>query len=219
MCAIEGGKCIDTSMGLTPLEGWVYLPFGYHKLAWLFHRCKSYACDWLMMNDQLRWCAMMEPELLSIELCCCSPQPRHNAYFSGAPDKLWLPLPALVCMKSLQHAINAEHAASAVAQLFLLHIIHDSCSSHALWQGDLSVAVVLHRLVMGTRCGDLDPAVVLYIQNATGKGPKAMDKLLNKQSGLLGLSGRSDIRAILEDSANSNQQASLAMNVSLAMLQ
>lgn len=67
---------------------------------------------------------------------------------------------------------------------------------------------------MGTRCGDLDPAVVLYIQNASGRGPQDMDKLLNKESGLLGLAGKSDIRAILAESAQSNGRADLAMNVS-----
>ena len=73
---------------------------------------------------------------------------------------------------------------------------------------------VLGRLVMGTRCGDLDPAVVLYLQNATGRGPNEMDKLFNKESGLLGLAGKSDIRAILEESAKGNNRANLAMNVS-----
>ena len=67
---------------------------------------------------------------------------------------------------------------------------------------------------MGTRCGDLDPAVMLYIQNATGRGPKEMDKLVNKESGLLGLAGINDIRAILEASAQGNERANLAMNVS-----
>ncbi len=67
---------------------------------------------------------------------------------------------------------------------------------------------------MGTRCGDLDPAVVLYIQNATGRGPKEMDKLFNKESGLLGMAGKSDVRAILEESAQGNERANLAMNVS-----
>ncbi|KAL3156628.1 activator of C kinase protein 1 [Trebouxia sp. C0009 RCD-2024] len=71
----------------------------------------------------------------------------------------------------------------------------------------------LEGLVMGTRCGDLDPAVVLYIQNATGRGPKEMDKLFNKESGLLGLAGKSDIRAILEESAKGSDRANLAMNV------
>ena len=78
----------------------------------------------------------------------------------------------------------------------------------------LIVSAVLDRLVMGTRCGDLDPAVVLYIQNATGRGPKEMDKLFNKESGLLGMAGKSDVRAILEESAQGNERANLAMNVS-----
>ena len=67
---------------------------------------------------------------------------------------------------------------------------------------------------MGTRCGDLDPAVVLHVQNATGRGPKEMDRLVNKESGLLGLAGKSDVRAILEESAQGNDRANLAMNVS-----
>ena len=78
----------------------------------------------------------------------------------------------------------------------------------------LIVWVLLDRLVMGTRCGDLDPAVVLYIQNATGRGPKEMDKLFNKESGLLGMAGKSDVRAILDESAQGNERANLAMNVS-----
>lgn len=67
---------------------------------------------------------------------------------------------------------------------------------------------------MGTRCGDLDPAVVLHIQNATGRGTQDMDQLLNKESGLLGLAGKSDIRAILAESAQGNDRADLAMRVS-----
>ncbi len=78
----------------------------------------------------------------------------------------------------------------------------------------LIVCALLDSLVMGTRCGDLDPAVVLYIQNATGRGPKEMDKLFNKESGLLGMAGKSDVRAILEESAQGNERANLAMNVS-----
>ncbi|DBA68922.1 hypothetical protein WJX79_007881 [Trebouxia sp. C0005] len=71
----------------------------------------------------------------------------------------------------------------------------------------------LEGLVMGTRCGDLDPAVVLYIQTATGRGLKEMDKLFNKESGLLGMAGKSDVRAILDEAAQGNERAILAMNV------
>lgn len=84
-------------------------------------------------------------------------------------------------------------------------------SCHSLFQGQ---DILPGRLVMGTRCGDLDPAVVLHIQTTAGRGPQDMDRLFNKESGLLGLAGKSDIRAILEESAQGNNRASLAMNVS-----
>lgn len=93
--------------------------------------------------------------------------------------------------------------------LLCRHSAFSSC--HLLLQGPDDVP---GRLVMGTRCGDLDPAVVLYIQNATGRGPQDMDRLFNKESGLLGLAGKSDIRAILAESAQGNDRANLAMNVS-----
>lgn len=66
---------------------------------------------------------------------------------------------------------------------------------------------------MGTRCGDLDPAVVLYVQNLLGKSTKEMDTLMNKQSGLLGLFGKNDVRTILEGCANNDERAQLAMDV------
>lgn len=88
-------------------------------------------------------------------------------------------------------------------------------SCHPLLQGQDDLP---GRLVMGTRCGDLDPAVVLYIQNATGRGPQDMDRLLNKESGLLGLAGKSDIRAILQESAQGSDRANLALNVSHILL-
>ena len=77
---------------------------------------------------------------------------------------------------------------------------------------------LLCRLVMGTRCGDLDPAVVLYIQKATGRSSKDMDKLFNKESGLLGLAGKSDVRAILEESASGDDRSNLALDVGSLLL-
>lgn len=53
-------------------------------------------------------------------------------------------------------------------------------------------------LVMGTRCGELDPAVVTFIMKQTGATPDEMDTLMNKKSGLLGVSGiSSDMRDII----------------------
>ncbi len=50
---------------------------------------------------------------------------------------------------------------------------------------------------MGTRCGDIDPTVVFYMEEKLGASPKEMDDLLNKHSGMLGVSGiSSDCRDI-----------------------
>lgn len=58
-------------------------------------------------------------------------------------------------------------------------------------------------LMMGTRPGDLDPGVLLYLLQSRGMEPGAINELLNKQSGLLGVSGSSqDMRDLLEQAAN-----------------
>ncbi|WP_457743558.1 acetate/propionate family kinase [Sulfurimonas sp.] len=55
----------------------------------------------------------------------------------------------------------------------------------------------LEGLVMGSRCGDIDPAIILYLQREYGYSTQEIDTLLNKHSGLLGLCGNSDVRDIL----------------------
>ncbi|MCH3968206.1 MAG: acetate kinase [Atopobiaceae bacterium] len=55
----------------------------------------------------------------------------------------------------------------------------------------------LDGLVMGTRCGSIDPATVVYLQREGGYSADAVDDMMNKQSGLLALSGRSsDMRDV-----------------------
>jgi acetate kinase len=54
------------------------------------------------------------------------------------------------------------------------------------------------RLVMGTRSGDMDPAVPLHLMNTLGLSAKEMDTILNKKSGLLGVCGHNDLRAIID---------------------
>lgn len=57
----------------------------------------------------------------------------------------------------------------------------------------------LEGLVMATRCGDLDPGVLLYLQRVAGLDPEALETLLNRESGLRGLSGWSgDMRELLD---------------------
>ena len=67
---------------------------------------------------------------------------------------------------------------------------------------------------MGTRSGAIDPTVVTYIQKAENLTAEQADALLNKQSGLYGVSGvSSDCRDIREAAASGNQRAKLAMQI------
>ncbi len=69
-------------------------------------------------------------------------------------------------------------------------------------------------LVMGTRSGDVDPAVLLYIQKALGKTAEQVDNLINKQSGLLGVSGRSsDMRDIEAGALSGDDRSALALEI------
>lgn len=68
-------------------------------------------------------------------------------------------------------------------------------------------------LIMGTRSGDLDPGVISFIMEKEHMGTKGMTTLLNKFSGVLGISGiSSDMREIQEGIADGNKRAILAMN-------
>ncbi len=73
----------------------------------------------------------------------------------------------------------------------------------------------LEGLVMGTRSGDLDPAILDFIGEKEGLAPREVDSLLNKQSGLLGISGlTSNMRELLaEIDENGDRRARLAVDV------
>ncbi len=66
-------------------------------------------------------------------------------------------------------------------------------------------------LLMGTRCGDLDPAVLVHLMRAEGMDADALDRLMNKESGLKGISGVSnDMREIETAASQGNPRALLA---------
>ncbi len=63
-------------------------------------------------------------------------------------------------------------------------------------------------LVMGTRCGDLDPSVLVYLIRERRMSPDAVGALINQQSGLLGVSGRTgDMRDLLDQEASDRRAA------------
>jgi acetate kinase len=69
-------------------------------------------------------------------------------------------------------------------------------------------------LVMGTRSGDLDPGILAHVANATGQDVAAVTRVLNRDSGLLGLSGLSnDLRTVQDAAANGHVGANLAIEV------
>ncbi len=69
-------------------------------------------------------------------------------------------------------------------------------------------------VLMGTRCGDIDPAVAMYIMNKEGQTPDEMSDLMNKKSGALGVSGVSnDFRDLTAGAANGNERCALALDM------
>ncbi|MGE5397811.1 MAG: acetate/propionate family kinase [Chitinophagales bacterium] len=72
----------------------------------------------------------------------------------------------------------------------------------------------LEGLVMGTRCGDIDPAIVFFLMDKLGMNSDEANGYFNKKSGMLGLSGVSnDLRDILEAAGSGNQKAQLSLDV------
>ena len=94
----------------------------------------------------------------------------------------------------------------------------NGCSMSAVKNGkciDTSMGLTpLEGLLMGTRSGDLDPAILLYLMKEDGFTPHQMDDLLNKKSGLLGLSGvGSDMRDVQAAAAKKNKRAEVALDL------
>jgi acetate kinase len=102
--------------------------------------------------------------------------------------------------------------------IITLHL-GNGCSATAIRRGnsvDTSMGMTpLEGLVMGTRSGDLDPAIVNLVATKEGMSPSEVDTLLNTQSGLLGISGLSnDMRMLQAESAeNHDRRAQLAIEV------
>jgi acetate kinase len=95
----------------------------------------------------------------------------------------------------------------------------NGCSACAIKGGaslDTSMGLTpLEGLVMGTRSGDLDPSIVEFIQHKEGMSLAEIDTLLNKSSGLLGLSGLThDMRELLdEEREHKDRRATLAIDI------
>ncbi|MGH2272855.1 acetate/propionate family kinase [Anaerohalosphaeraceae bacterium U12dextr] len=93
----------------------------------------------------------------------------------------------------------------------------NGCSITAVKEGksvDTSMGLTpLEGVVMGTRCGDIDPAILFYLADK-GYDIKKLNTMCNKQSGLLGISGASnDMRNLLELRSQGHERARLAIDI------
>ncbi len=118
------------------------------------------------------------------------------------------------------HGLSYEYIASTLSQFderagagktVALHL--GNGSSMCAMKAGVSVATTMgftavEGLPMGTRCGALDPGVILYLMDERGMDARAVEKLIYQQSGLLGVSGiSSDMRALLASPAPDAQLA------------
>ncbi len=103
-------------------------------------------------------------------------------------------------------------------RLVVLHL-GNGASAAAIAGGrsvDTSMGLTpLQGLVMGTRSGDIDPAVLPQLERVAGLDSASIDTLLNKRSGLLGLSGHGDMRDLMAAIEGGDAAARLALDVYL----
>lgn len=120
---------------------------------------------------------------------------------------------------------TAEILGRPLAQLRLITVhLGNGCSVTAVKDGksiNTSMGFTpLEGLVMGTRSGDIDPAIVFYLMNEKRLSAGEVDELLNKKSGLLGMSEvSSDMRDVYREVKKGNKKAKLAFDVFIDRIQ
>jgi acetate kinase len=131
------------------------------------------------------------------------------------------------------HGINHQYCAERTAQLLGQELralklvtchLGNGCSLAAIQNGrsiDTSMGFTpLEGLMMGTRSGSVDPGILTYLMREQNLSGQALDDLLNKKSGLLGISGISgDMREIIAAMKNGNERARLAFDIFVHRLQ
>ena len=71
----------------------------------------------------------------------------------------------------------------------------------------------INGLIMGTRCGDIDPSVIFYMMDKWGYTSAQVQTILNKKSGMLALAGSNDLRDIEKAAAKGNKDARLSLDM------
>src|SRR6266487_2059943 len=131
------------------------------------------------------------------------------------------------------HGINHQYCAARAAQLLRRDLsslklvtchLGNGCSLAAIHEGhsiDTTMGFTpLEGLMMGTRSGSIDPGILTYLVRERRLQPQEIDDVLNKESGLLGISGISgDMREILAAMKQGHPRAQLAFDIYVHRLQ
>ena len=154
-----------------------------------------------------------------------------TAFHSTIPEvaKVY-PLPYKYYQAGIQrygfHGISHQYCANRTSQILQQPIslkiitchLGNGCSLAAINQGiciDTTMGFSpLEGLMMGTRCGSIDPQIPLYLMQEYGLSTEDVNQILNKESGLKGVSGVSaDLRTVLAAVSEGNTQAQLAFDI------
>jgi acetate kinase len=124
------------------------------------------------------------------------------------------------------HGTSHKYVAPKAAKLAGLDINHSKIISCHLGNGASICAVKdgksvdtsmgftpVEGLVMGTRCGDLDSGALIYIAQKEGFDFKQMNKMINKQSGLMGVSSHADMRDVCQGKENGDKRSTIAYDM------
>jgi acetate kinase len=158
-----------------------------------------------------------------------------TAFHATLPPEAWTyPIPAKWTREwgvrrfgfhGLSHAYCANRAADMLGsrrsplttRLVICHL-GNGCSASAVLDGrcvDTTMGYTpLDGLMMGTRCGSIDPSIVLHVQQHHGLSAAQVESALNHESGLMGVSGiSSDMRQVLDAASAGQKDAELALAV------
>ncbi len=162
------------------------------------------------------------PQVAVFDTAFHQSMPRH-AYRYAIPESLYSEHRARrYGFHGTSHYYVAKRAAAYLEtpletlNLITMHL--GNGASAAAIQGGRSVdtsmgMTPLEGLIMGTRCGDLDPAIHFYLARETGKSFEEIEDILNRDSGLKGVCGQNDMREVQRLADSGDEQARLALDM------
>ncbi len=112
----------------------------------------------------------------------------------------------------------AEYLERPLNQVDLIVLHLGNGASAAAIQGGTSIdtsmgLTPLEGLIMGTRCGDIDPAMIFHLSRVTGKSNDELESLLNTRSGLKGICDENDMREVIRSAEAGDARAQLAIEM------